>query len=78
MALRATMILIVPSALKLLDGSAGTPAFKAELVLFGPVATVKNTCPVALVCIRAAKSVPLGAGFGDLNKMGQVVFGGGL
>src|SRR5712691_8925827 len=65
-------MLIVPSALKPLAGSAGVPAFKLGFVLFAPVATVKNTCPAALVCIRAAKSIPLGA----LKRIGQVVSGG--
>src|SRR5467141_940875 len=52
MALRGTMMLIVPSELKPLAGSAGVPAFKLGLVAFAPVATVKNTCPAALVFIR--------------------------
>src|SRR5713226_8906469 len=68
------MMLIVPSALKPLAGSAGAPAFKMGFVSFVPLATVKKTCPAALVFIRTAKSVPLGA----TNWTGQVVFGVGL
>src|ERR1700682_3442491 len=78
MALRGMTIVIVPSALKPLAGSAGVPGLLGKGFGFVPVPTEKVIAPVGFVGdtaldIRAQKSP---AGVSTWKTMGQVVSGG--
>src|SRR2546422_2880011 len=80
MALRGMTMLIVPSALKPLAGSAGVPGLLGKGFGFVPVPTEKVIAPVGFVGdtaldIRTQKSP---AGASTWKTMGQVVSGGTL